>query len=209
MNEFAQTGDFTMPNRTIYVADSDLPIFEKAQQLAGDNLSATIAQALRRFVTTEEAKESGYEEITVRVGKGRPYLQKQFRGRKLASQRLHLGPEARMLTLTVYQTVHGRFALYSKSSAYWGDWSGSWSGQGRQRHKAKEAGPGNWGWDWDWDWDWSDASSSNKWGAKFEADEHRLDVFENLEALREAIPEDMYENIVRYLHGDDIEFLDI
>ncbi len=42
-----------MPNRTIYVADSDLPVFEKAQQLAGDNLSATIAQALRRFVEAE------------------------------------------------------------------------------------------------------------------------------------------------------------
>jgi hypothetical protein len=33
-----------MPNRTIYVADADLPIFEKAQELAGENLSATIAE---------------------------------------------------------------------------------------------------------------------------------------------------------------------
>ena len=39
-----------MPNRTIYVADVDLPIFEKAQKLAGDNLSAAIAQALHYFV---------------------------------------------------------------------------------------------------------------------------------------------------------------
>ncbi len=196
-----------MPNRTIYVADTDLPVFEKAQELAGGNLSATIAQALRRFVEAEEAKESGYEEVTVRVGKGRPYMQKQFRGRKLGTRRLHLGPEARLVTLVVYQTVHDRFALYSKSTASWGDWSGSWSGQGRQHHKAKEAGQVNWGWDWDWDWDWSDVSAV--WGGKYMADEHRLDVFENLEALKEAIPGEMYENIVRYLHGDEIEFLDI
>ena len=100
-----------MPNRTIYVADTDLPVFEKAQELAGDNLSATIAQALRRFVESEEAREGGYEEITVRVGKGRPFMQKQFRGRKLATRRLHIAQEARLLTLVAYQTVHGRFAL--------------------------------------------------------------------------------------------------
>lgn len=198
-----------MPNRTIYVADTDLPIFEKAQQLAGDNLSSTIAQALRRFVEVEEAKESGYQEITVRVGKVRPLLQKQFRGRKLASQRLHLAQRARMLTLVVYQTIHGRFALYSKSTAYWGDWSGSWSDQSKPRHKAKEEGKKNWGWDWDWDWNWDWSDVTSQWGAKYEADEHRLDVFENLDALKEAIPAEMYENIVRYLHGDEIEFLDI
>lgn len=192
-----------MPNRTIYVADTDLPVFEKAQQLAGDNLSATIAQALRRFVEAEETKESGYQEITVRVGKGKPYRQQQFRGRKLASQRLHLGAEARMLTLVVYQTIHGRFALYSKSTAYWGGWSRSWSG--KNRHERKGSSQDNWG--YDWDWDLSDTFA--RWGTRFGADEHRLDVFEDLEALREAIPEEMYESIVRYLHGDEIEFLDI
>jgi len=31
-------GNTIMPNRTIYVAGVDLPIFEKAQKLAGDNL---------------------------------------------------------------------------------------------------------------------------------------------------------------------------
>lgn len=198
-----------MPNRTIYVADSDLPVFEKAQQLAGDNLSATIAQALRRFVEVEEAREGGYEEITVRVGKGKPYMQKQFQGRKLATRRLNIAQEARLLTLVVYQTVHGRFALYAKSSGYWGDWSGSWSGQGRPHYKAKGSGKGNWGWDWNWDWNWDWADVSAQWGGKYAADEHRLDVFENLEALKEAIPAEMYESIVRYLHGDEIEFLDI
>ena len=39
-------GNTIMPNRTIYVAGVDLPIFEKAQKLAGDNLSAAIPEEL-------------------------------------------------------------------------------------------------------------------------------------------------------------------
>lgn len=187
-----------MPNRTIYVADVDLPIFEKAQQLAGDNLSATIAQALRRFVEAEEAKESGYREITVSVGKGRPYVQKRFRGRSLAKRRVNLSTEARTLTLEVFQTAHGRFALYSRNSPNW-DWSGHAKHQHHHRHG------GNWEWDMAWDW-----SGGSGWAAAYEPDERRLDVFENLETLKEAIPEEMYESIARYLqHGDDAEFLDI
>src|SRR5713101_7701290 len=92
-----------MPNRTIYVADADLPIFEKAQKLAGDNLSAAIVHALRIFVEKEEARSSGYKEIIVKVGKGRPYFTKQFRGRPLATRRLSIQNGARLLTLTVYQ----------------------------------------------------------------------------------------------------------
>ncbi len=118
-----------MPNRTIYVADADLPIFEKAQKLAGDNLSAAIAQALHYFVEKEEAKRSGFEEITVRVGKGRPYLTKQFRGRLLAKRRIRVQNGTRILTLILYQTAKGRFAIYTKNTASWSDWSQSskWS----------------------------------------------------------------------------------
>ena len=86
-----------MPNRTIYEADADLPIFEKAQKLAGDNLSAAVAQALHYFVEREEAKRSGFEEITLKVGKGRPYLTKQFRGRLLAKRRISVQNGTRIL----------------------------------------------------------------------------------------------------------------
>ena len=48
-----------MPNKTIYVKDTDLPLFEKAEALGGETLSATIATALRRFVEVEEAKAGG------------------------------------------------------------------------------------------------------------------------------------------------------
>ena len=189
-----------MPNRTIYVADADLSIFEKAQQLAGDNLSATIVQALRRFVETEEAKTGGFEEITVRVGKGRPYLRKQFQGRLIAKRRLPVQDGTRWLVLVVYQTAKGRFALHTRYTANWSGWSNR---QGRTS-KSKRAGEGGMQWDWEWDWD----MSSHDWSSAYD-DEQRLEVYETLEDLKEQIPEELYEAIAQYLRGGDIEILDI
>ena len=57
-----------MPNKTIYVSDADLPVYQRAQELAGDNLSAAISAALRRYVDVEEGRLEGFDEITVRVG---------------------------------------------------------------------------------------------------------------------------------------------
>jgi hypothetical protein len=42
--------DVAVPNKTIYVSDGDLQLFQRAQELAGGNLSAAISKALRRFV---------------------------------------------------------------------------------------------------------------------------------------------------------------
>jgi EXLDI family protein len=186
-----------MPNRTIYVADADLPIFEKAQKLTGDNLSAAIAQALRAFVEKEEASHSGFEEITVKVGKGRPYLTKQFRGRLLAKRRIRVQNTTRLLTLAVYQTAKGRYAVYTKNIANWSDWSKS------SRWSKKSASGSDWNWDWDVDW------SNNDWSSSLEDDEHRLDVYETLDDLKDNIPEELYESIVRYNNGEDVEILDI
>ena len=58
----------TVPNKTIYVSDDDLPLYEQAQQMAGGNLSAAIARALRQYVTREEDREAGYRQVTVRAG---------------------------------------------------------------------------------------------------------------------------------------------
>jgi EXLDI family protein len=72
-----------MPNKTIYVSDTDLPVFERAQELAGENLSSTIVQALRNFVQAYETRAAGFRDVVVRVGSDF-YTRKQFRGRLLA-----------------------------------------------------------------------------------------------------------------------------
>ena len=59
-----------MPNKTIYVSDGDLKLFQRAQELAGGNLSAAIALAVRRFVEVREGLKEGYDDVVVRVGVG-------------------------------------------------------------------------------------------------------------------------------------------
>ncbi|BCB75612.1 hypothetical protein Pflav_020220 [Phytohabitans flavus] len=60
-----------MPNKTIYVSDDDMPLFRRAQELAGGNLSAAISTAVRRYVDIEEGRQEGYDEIIVRIGPGK------------------------------------------------------------------------------------------------------------------------------------------
>ena len=69
-----------MPNKTIYVSDDDLALYERAQALAGGNLSAAVSRALRRFVDDEEARQGGYEQVTVRAGSGRDRREQRFSG---------------------------------------------------------------------------------------------------------------------------------
>ena len=105
-----------MPNKTIYVSDADVPIFERAQQLAGGNLSATIVQALRRFIEIEEAKESGFREITVKSGSVAP-TRKRFMGRAIAKGQVREHNGAISITYKVFLTMKGKFALYVVDAA--------------------------------------------------------------------------------------------
>jgi len=50
-----------MPPKTIYVKAEDLPVFERAEELGGDSLSAVIAEALKRFVERKEAEAAGLD----------------------------------------------------------------------------------------------------------------------------------------------------
>ena len=59
-----------VPNKTIYVSDGDLKLFQKAQELAGGNLSAAIAGAVRRYVDAQVGLNEGYDDVVVRVGVG-------------------------------------------------------------------------------------------------------------------------------------------
>ena len=135
-----------MASGCVYLADADMPIFEKAQKLAGDNLSAAIAHALRAFVEREGAKQSGFEDITVKVGKGRPFLQKQFRVRLLARRHLRISNDARMLTMNVYQTEKGRYAVYTKNQPNWSGWSRRWSKQSGKGRSDWEVRAAMWMW---------------------------------------------------------------
>ena len=163
-----------------------MPVFERAQELAGDNLSATIAQALRRFVEMEDTKQSGFEEVTVKVGKIAP-LYKRFRGRLLAKGHVHEKDDTREVSYRVYLTAKENLALYVRDTPNWNYWSNpkSWSYRNHRHH------------------DWTNWSHEDQ--------EYRLEVYETVEQLRSNVPQELYEAVAQALKGgpDGAEFLDI
>jgi EXLDI family protein len=107
-----------MPNKTIYVSDTDLPVFERAQELAGDNLSSTIAKALRVYIDAREGKRHDFEEVTLQVGKI-TRTSKQFIGRLLAKGKLSERTNPEVLQYKVYETRKGNFVLHVKRGPNW------------------------------------------------------------------------------------------
>lgn len=172
-----------MPNRTIYVADADLAVFEKAQQLAGDNLSGTIAAALKRFVEAEESRVRGFEEITLKVGKIAPSY-KRFRGRLLAKGRVLEQDDVRVTMYRIFQTQKSQLALYTRSMPNWTYWSKQ---------------------------DWSYRTNSRQDWSQWPNDKSSLEVYQSLDELKNHVPSELYEAVAQALKGgpDGIEFLDI
>jgi len=52
-------------NKTIYLRDEDVPIWERARELSGDKLSPVILAALKQFVTGKETEAKGFERIVL------------------------------------------------------------------------------------------------------------------------------------------------
>ncbi|HEX9036130.1 MAG TPA: EXLDI protein [Ktedonobacterales bacterium] len=201
-----------MPNKTIYVADADLPVFERAQELAGENLSATIAGALRRYVQAEEARQQGFVEVSVKVGSHRNFSVKRFMGRELARRRERDEPLARVVTQTVFQTARGRFAVYTRATPDWSRWATGWGG--------------DWDVDVDVDVDVAEGSwrvsrsgeqnrtggvkwSAGDWSTWTADDERTLEIYETLDELKANVDEELAAAVEQALRGEEDEFLDI
>ena len=177
-----------MPNKTIYVSDDDLALYKRAQELAG-NLSSAISTALRQYVEMEEGRLEGYDEITVRVGRGAGRKQR-FSGVLLAEggRSNKDGYEA----FKVYRSRTGKFVLHAdRSKQYttlhavdgeeqyltgWRSWIGSWST----------------------DQSWSMAQG-----------EATLHVVDTVEELRDLIPDDLYALVEEAADQPAVEDLDI
>jgi len=215
-----------MPNKTIYVAENDLPIFEKAQELAGGNLSATIAQALRRFIEEQEGGSSQMGEIIVKVGRD-VYTQKRFQGRRLAGTRLRTGDERRAELIEIYQTAKGRIALYTGNVPDWRQWPWGKRGErgerggppwGRHERDRRRMDPQNWGLPptppgMGMPPAPGQAPHWGRRGMPFNPDwwpgEFKLEDFDTLEEIKDRVPEELYRAALQALNGNEIETLDI
>jgi len=176
-----------VPNKTIYVSESDLPLFARAQELAEGNLSAAISKALRRFVDDEEGKQAGYDEITVRVGPGRGRKQR-FRGVLLGEW--HSSTKDGYDVVRLYRTQKGRYAVHQERSA---------------QHIATGPNAEKWSTGWRaWIGDWSSEQTvSVVPGSRI------LRVADSLEELREILPPELYSIVVAAADQPDVEDLDI
>ncbi len=175
-----------VPNKTIYVSDGDLPLYQRAQELAGGNLSSAIAKALRRWVDTSESLQGGFEEITVRVGVGA--------GRKVRFVGVLVGewvdagsnrsgmPDA----YRVYRGRSGKFVVHVERSPDW--WAVDAEGK-----------PAGWrGWI---------GVGDVRYGSK--PKESTLEVVDTLELLRDKVHAELFDMVSRATRQPTVEELDI
>jgi len=176
--------DVRVPNKTIYVSDGDLPLYVRAQELAGGNLSAAISAALRRYVDVEEGRREGFDEVVVRVGPGK--------GRKVRFIGVLLGEwvnttHSRVETFRVYRSRTGKFVVHIERSP---DYT----------MVDSDGQPAGWR-----------AYLGLKWDVSYGATpaESTLDVVESLEELRERIPAQLYDMVSGSAQQPPVEDLDI
>jgi EXLDI family protein len=175
--------DAQVPNKTIYVSEGDLPLYQRAQELAGDNLSAAIAAALRRYVDVEEGRREGFDEIIVRVGLGK--------GRKVRFTGVLLGEWvntsfSRTETFRVYRGRTGKFVVHTERSP---DYS-MVDAEGKPAGWRGYLGIGN-------------ISYGSSPG------ESTLEVVESLDALRDRIPSQLFDMVAGSSRQPAVEDLDI
>lgn len=190
-----------MPNKTFYVADDDVALFARAQELAGGNLSAAITTAIRRYVETREANMRGLSEITVEVGPPDARRRKRFVGVRVARWR-HRSSEGRMETYAVYRTAKDRLAVHIRQDHGFTDWANRWSegidwmDPSTWSRPFEPGAPHEWSADFDW---------STWWGSG----DSRLEVYDDLAAMREEVPPELADLVDRATRDPLVEDLDI
>ena len=176
--------DAPVPNRTIYVSEGDQEIFKRAQELAGDNLSAAITNALKRYVDVEDARQAGFDEVVVKVGLGA--------GRKVRFSGVLLGEwmdsaGERFEHWRVYRGPTGKFAVHVERAGHFemrdaqgGQLTGwrAWTGIGMAAGGGKPA-------------------------------HATLEVVDTLEELRTRLPAALYEMVAASIEQPFVEELDI
>ncbi len=52
-------------NKTVYLRDEEVAVWERARELSGDKLSPVIVSALRQYVLEKEARQKGFERLEI------------------------------------------------------------------------------------------------------------------------------------------------
>jgi EXLDI family protein len=101
-----------MPNKTIYVSQNDVPIFEEAQEIAGEGLSSVIARALREYVVRHQERDKSIREVSVKVGSKGSQREQRFAAAYLGKWKGLSEDKKAWLEATIYRTQKNNWALY-------------------------------------------------------------------------------------------------
>jgi EXLDI family protein len=99
-----------MPNKTIYVSNEDQSVYERAQALAGDNLSSVLVRALKEFISRTEAQAKGLKEVVIQTGIKGLQQEKRFNGR-LVIKWQGAGDNNDWYTSRVFRTAKNQWAV--------------------------------------------------------------------------------------------------
>jgi EXLDI family protein len=172
-----------VPNKTIYVSDGDLKLYQRAQELAGGNLSAAIASALKRYVDVREGLREGYDDVVVRVGVGT--------GRKVRFTAALVGEwvdsgDKRGAHYRVWRGRGGKYVLHVERQPEW--WAVDAEG--------KPAG-----------WRGHLGIGDVRYGSA--PKESTLDVFEAVDDMLLVVPPELFDMVTRAARQPTVEELDI
>jgi EXLDI family protein len=164
----------------VYVSETDVPLFDRAAQLAG-GLSPAVAAALRLYVAHQEGAMSEHQSIELDVADGPISLRKRFQGRKLLAFAQHHG--LRAVRWTVYATRRGQYAVYVADEPDWSRMAG-----------ADESV-------WDDPRTWSESF--------YQVHDRSLQVYPDVEAMVQDLPDDVAAAVRRALGQPGAVELDI
>ncbi|MEV4572524.1 EXLDI protein [Nonomuraea jabiensis] len=167
---------------TVEIPAEDLPLLERAQDLAGGTPAAAISEALRRYVEAEEGRRQGYDEIVIEVAGD----ERRFPG-VLLGEWGRTTRSGRVETFRVYRSGKGTLVLHVDRSPDWvsgsesDDWATTWLGY---------LGLGE-----------------TSWG--FVPGDAAVEVVGTIEELRGKIPAEFYDRLARTADGPVVEDLDL
>ena len=103
-----------MPNKTIYISDKDVELFNEAKRIAGKSVSSVIVDALRVYVNQAKRRD-GMDEIRVKVGPKNDVRTERFVGERLFGWS-GVGADGAWVVAEAFLTSEGRIAAYVR---YW------------------------------------------------------------------------------------------
>ncbi|MFG6192676.1 EXLDI protein [Nonomuraea sp. JJY05] len=167
---------------TIEIAEEDLPLLARAQDLTGGTPATAISEALRRYVEAEEGRRQGYDEIVIQAAGD----ERRFSG-VLLGEWGRTSRSGRVETFRVYRSGEGTFVLHVDRSPDWvsgsepGDRATTWLGHLGLGERSWSRVPG----------------------------EATVEAVGTIEELRGKIPGEFHDRIARIAERPALEDLDL